>query len=347
MAIEVLSNLSSALSQVFEAQLARQWNRMAVTAQLIEAERGRGKNVAWDVEFSGNSAGSVAEGSDVATSEFATDVVLPATLSWATYRSSFLISELEVDAAAGSQGSADALLDIFGEKMLGANAKLISTINADIFAGTGTDGSGNPNIVGLWGGALDPTGTYAGIVRGTYTEFAGNQLANSSVARALTQDLLYQMEANIFTACGESPSVIVTSPGVVRKYAGLFESQRVVMTDGAMPSEFAAGTSNMSWRGMPVIRDRNAPSGKLLMLNKNYLKMKYLPHFMVDEGTPKKMETLTGSNGMGVSNATRIPARLVILAKTGDSYKASLKTVLQLAVTHPNTCGELIDLSEV
>src|ERR1019366_8175 len=133
MAVDILSNISSALSQLFEAQLARQWNRMAVTAQLIEAERGRGKNVAWDVEFSGASAGSVAEGSDVATSEFATDVVLPATLSWATYRSSFQISELEVDAAAGSQGSADALLDIFGERVLGANSKLISTINADIF----------------------------------------------------------------------------------------------------------------------------------------------------------------------------------------------------------------------
>jgi hypothetical protein len=347
MAVDILSNISSALSQLFEAQLARQWNRMAVTAQLIEAERGRGKNVAWDVEFSGASAGSVAEGSDVATSEFATDVVLPATLSWATYRSSFQISELEVDAAAGSQGSADALLDIFGERVLGANSKLISTINADIFAGTGTDGSGNSNLVGLWGGALDPTGTYAGIVRGTYTEFAGNQLANSSVARALTQDLLYQLEANIFTACGESPGVIVTSPGVVRKYAGLFESIRTVMTDGSAPSEFAGGTSNMSWRGMPVIRDRNAPTGKLLMLNKNYLKMKYLPHVMLDEGSPKKMETLVGSSGMSVKNESRIPARLVILSKTGDSYKASLKTVLQLACARPASCGQLIDLSEV
>lgn len=347
MATETLSSISAALSQLFAPDIARQWNRMAVTAALIEARKGRGKNVAWDVEFSGTSAQSVAEGSDVAEGEFVTDVNVPAVLSWGTYRSSFKVSETEIDAAISSQGSADALLDIFGERVMNASAKLASVINTDLFTGTGTDGSGNPNIVGLFGGSTDATGVYAGINRASFSEWSGNVLANGGIARPLTQDLLYQLEQNIFTSCGEPPNCIVTSAGVFRKYAGLFESVRRIVTDGRGPTEYDTATSDLFWKGIPVIRDRNAPAGKLIMLNTNYLYTHYLPRFQPGDAVMQKMEMVEGSSGQKVKNMTQIPARIALLAKTGDAVKASVKTTLQMVMARPNSSGQLLDVSEV
>ena len=68
-------------------------NRLAVAAALIQAERGAGKNAAWDVEFSGATADAVDEGSDVQEAEFTTDPPQAAVLHWAHYRQSFKISE--------------------------------------------------------------------------------------------------------------------------------------------------------------------------------------------------------------------------------------------------------------
>src|SRR6266446_10553582 len=123
MAAENLTSISSALSQIFAPQLARQWNRSAVTAALITAQAdglsaGKGKNVAWDVAFSGNTAATVAEGSDVADGELASDTNTAAVLNWAHYRSSFKVSETELDAAASSVGVANALMDLFGERIM-------------------------------------------------------------------------------------------------------------------------------------------------------------------------------------------------------------------------------------
>src|ERR1700736_2016706 len=107
MALETLAAVNAALSQTFEADLIRQYNRLAVAAALILAERGRGRNCAWDVEFSGATADAGAEGS--------------------------------------SLGTPDVLMDMFGERVLNAHHKLISTINVDIFNGVGVNSNGIPN----------------------------------------------------------------------------------------------------------------------------------------------------------------------------------------------------------
>jgi hypothetical protein len=45
--------------------------------------------------------------------------------------------------------------------------------------------------------------------------------------------------------------------------------------------------------------------------------------------------------------ATDIPARIVLLAKTGDNVKASVKTTIQMAVKRPNSSGYIADILEV
>lgn len=357
MAIETLASVSNALSQTFAPNIARQFNRQAILLSMLEARVGRGdaKNVAWDTEFSGATAGSVAEGSDVQTTEYTTDTPVPAILPWGTYRSSFQITENEIDAAAMSMGSPTALMDMFGERVMNAVTKLASVMNADAFSGTGVDGNGNPNIQGLFGGSTDATGVYAGINRSTYTEWAGNVLANSGIARPLTFDLLYQLEQQIFIACGERPTHIVTTAGVFRKYAGLFEAIRRIPGDAGLrydtgPALAQNGEGSLFFDGIPVIRDRNAPTGKLAMINANYLDVKFLPHVNPGDafGYAQAMAfgTTGGDTGQTQKTPTPVPVRIVLLAKTGDSVKASVKAVVQLAFKRPNAFGYIADISE-
>lgn len=351
MASESLNSISNALAQVFAPKLERQWNRSAVTAQLVAAAAGTvagaGKNVAWDVAFSGATAGTVAEGADVSDSEYASDVNVPAVMQWATYRSNFKVTETELDAAATSMGSASALIDLFGERILSGGEKMARVINVDMISGTGVDGSGNPAIVGFLGGALETTGTYAGLARGTFSEWAGNVDSNGGVLRPLSLDLLYKMDQNIFTASMEEATHLLVSPGIYRKYAGLFESNVRLLRNDGESKPMGSGASELFWRGLPVIRDPNIPAGTVLFFNARHVSAKYLPRLQSpQDAVVQRMTELVGGNGDSVKNVTGVPARLAILAKTGDSVKVSMKTVLQMCVKRPNALGYISDLSE-
>lgn len=260
MAVDTLALVSNALSQTFEKELARQFNRATVLASIVPAKAGGGKNAAWDTAFSGATAATVAEGADVSGGEYASDVNVPAVLDWAHYRSSFSVTETEIDAAASSVGIPTALEDIFGERINGSMTKLAALVNSDMFSGTGTDGSGNKTIVGLYGGSCDATGIYATINRATYSEWAGNVLANGSVARPLTTDLLATAEASIFTRSGKDFDFIIASPGVCRKYEALFQSLQRVSIDGVRGQTFGQGaqsrleSTGMFYKGRPILR---------------------------------------------------------------------------------------------
>lgn len=348
MAAETLSSVSSALSQLFDAELARQFNRLTVTAANVPVVAGRGKNAAWDVTFTGATAATVAEGSDVQSSEYAQDVNVPATLSWAHYRSSFKVSETELDAAATSAGSATALLDLFGERMSGSATKLAQQINQDMISATGTDGSGNSTIVGLLQGPLETTGTYATILRSSYSEWGGNTRKNGGTARPLSFDLLYQLEQDIYTASGEVPDLIICTPAIYRKYAGLFEQVRRLATDGRGPLSYDAGAAELFWKGIPVLRDRDLTAGTCMMLNRRNLELKYLPRLRTpQDAVMQEMMPLAGSNGQGMTTPLSLGGRVAILAKTGDSVAVSMKTTVQLTVKRPNSMGYIADISEV
>lgn len=351
MATDKLTNVANALSQLFAKKLARQYNRMAVLGQVIPTERdgqGNAKNIAWDVEMGGSVAGSYAEGADVDAGEISADTLVPATLSWGHYRGAFQCTETEFDAAARSAGSADAVRQLFTERVLSANTALAQALNTDLWAGTGVDLSSNPNIVGVHGGALETTGLYANVNRSSYPLWRGNVLANGSIARPLTIDLMEQMDQNIYTASGERANVIVVSPGVFRKYKGLFESIRRVEGSGPVP-RYDTSVSTLFFQGdIPILRDKDAPAGTMTFLNTNRISKAFLP--ISTQSTEDVFKVLEeegkGSNGDGEENPLDLPFRIVPLAKNGDSLKFMVKCVLQLKVTRPNSMGYIKDISE-
>jgi hypothetical protein len=348
--------------------MVRQWNRICPFLGILSASAGisqaSGKNVAFDVEFTGATAGTVAEGSDVASTEYNSDVNVPAIFSYATYRSSFQISEQEVDMAATAVGTASALMDVFGDRILGCSAQLARSIETDCMTGTGVDSAGNPTIVGIFGGALSSSGVYGGLNPATYSEWGSNLLANGGTLRTLTPDLLAQLDGLIYTASAQSWDFSFGSVGVARRYESMFttgafqgtQQSLVRMNDNQTSPAYGIGVPNdaqMQWanlfyKGKPVYRSPVSPANKLAMLNSQFIKIKYLPHRRTQaEIELFSMLGLQGSSGGGAPiQATSIPVRLVELAKAGDSHKISMRATLQMAVTRRNACGIIQDIQE-
>ena len=359
MSIDISPNITPALSQTFAKRLIKAWNRQALTTSMIpvvsDGGAGDAKQVAWDVEFSGATAASFAEGSDVAPSEYNQDPVVPATVSWGQYRAPFKISNLEINMASRSIANAAQLGNTVGLRLESSISKMLSVINKDFFVGTGTDSSGNPTLVGLQS-ALASTGSYAGISKSTYPEWSGLVLANGGVLRPLTFDLLANLEQLIFIASGQEPDAIITTAGVARKYEGLFETTRQLpnMGGSSVPG-YQGSTSggvtgprtNLYWRGKPVIRDRDCPANQLYMAKWSELEMKYLPFSPISpDGVPVYTTPMPSSDGTNFV-PTNIQATVYPLARTGSFIAFNAEIYIQTKIARVNAHGVLSDISEV
>jgi hypothetical protein len=369
MAAETLANIFNALSQIMDGDLTRQWNRATYLLKWIAAaggiKAGSGKNAAFDVEFTGATGGTVAEGSDVAATEYNSDVNEPAIFPWATYRTSFQISEQEVDAARTSIGTPDKLRDLFGSRIISANAFLAKSVEQDLLTGTGVDTNGNPTLIGIFGGALSASGIYGGLNPATYTEWASTLLANGGTLRSLTINLMNQADNAIFIAASLPWNLIVTSAGVAAKYeqfftAGTGNTGGVPMTrmnDNVQDPGYGMGAAlndigqmdNLLWKGKRVQRNPLSPTGKVAFLNTEYIRMQYLPHMP----TRNEIEFfdsigLTGSSGDEPSTRMTVPlpVRFVELAKTGDSHKISARVTIAAALLRRNAMAVVQDISE-
>ncbi|HEY2517077.1 MAG TPA: phage major capsid protein [Polyangiaceae bacterium] len=346
MAGETSAAINSALSTTFSRRLRRQWNRAARTAKLIRMVpargQGFGKQIGWDVAFSGAAANNFQEGSAIGATETAQDINVPAVLGFGMYRSAFQLSNLEVKQAKASIANAVELGRIVVERLDGSLTKIASAINADIFSGTGSglDYQSNPapNIVGLTT-ALAASGAYAGISKATFSEWAGNVLGNGGVPRPLTQDLLYNADQLIFNASGkETQRVIVADSGSYRKYAGLFETiKRVVVGPNGEVPRFEGGARELSWNGMPVLRDRNAETGTLKMLTLDDLELNPLVD-VVDEDLDGlvKQAALPSSNG---EETDELPIMVDVypLGRVGSSIEMVAEVYIQLKVERINS----------
>jgi hypothetical protein len=368
MAAENSAYIWNALSQIIQPSLHRQWNRTAFLLALLNSTpqgitEGSGKNTQFDVEFTGATAQTVAEGADVPSTEYASDVDVPITFPWCTYRSSFQLSEQELDMARGSIGTPDEIRNLLEPRIIGAATSIASQMENDLLVGTGVDANGNPAFVGIFGGAITASGLYGGVNAATYTEWTGNVLANGGTARTLTPDLLENADAQVFLGASEPWDVIMTSAGVTRKYASMFTNSgatglgfpviRLDPTSGKYDMGAATGMDgqqeNITYKGKRVIRNRLNPTGKLAMLNTRHLALKHLPH------RPSEREKewyekvgLKGQSGtFGPVQATNLPARITVLGKTGDNIKLSLRVTAAFCCVRRNAQAVVQDLSEV
>lgn len=349
MATQALSDFSGALAVVLGPDVIRQMNRKATTLGLLNKAAGAGPTCAWDVSFSGATAGTYTEGADVSAADLQVDTKNQASLSWGYYRSAFGISTLAKAVAASSSTSPEDIADMVRFDAMGSASKLASVINTAIFSG-----SGSGSVIGL-DSALAASGTYAGLSKATYSEWGGNVLANGGSARALTKSLLDELEQTIYDACGEAPDIIVTTSAIARKYESLFDSmtRQVIVAPGELSAARTGGNPGPTWRpeegetgltykGRQVYRDKDCTAGHLYMLNSDYARVRFVP-------MPLDPEFANAVRSMGLTDLmdpVNLAAHFSALGKLGSSDRFLLELFPQLEIKAVNAHGFIDDISE-
>src|SRR5579859_4077644 len=146
------------LAQQYRGDVVRQINRRSTALRLLDLKAGAGKNIAWAPEGDGQVAENYSEGADAAN--FGSDVQASATLPWGLFRANFHLSQLAMDGAASS-GTPEGNLALFARNLVNATAKLSSTLNSQVYSGSGS----GTNWTGLGIAIGTATGFYAGIDR--------------------------------------------------------------------------------------------------------------------------------------------------------------------------------------
>jgi len=348
------TDLLNPLEQRVRKEITVQYNRATPLLNILNKEAGAGKNVAFDVTFGSQVGTAYVEGADVGAPT--KDVEVLATLPWCEYGDHFEITGLAEDAAAGSDTELD---NLYVKKTMQSMSRVAIKMEADIASGAGTSG---PNIFHGFTNATGPlglTGTYAGIARGTYAQWASNSLLNGGVPRALTLALMHDIMEDIFTSGNGAIggiSAIVAGPGIWKKYGLLASADRrqtldaVRMREGVIRGQaikFDAGWEALDFGGIPMFRSNNL-TNDMLFINENHAFMKYLPAAAARKARGEILATLpiagTRDEQAGINGASGLTASLIELSRNGNKSRFQVVGSYALCVDKPNAHGRIGDL---
>jgi hypothetical protein len=345
MAVLAYTNITDVLVKMFEDRIAMCINRATVLPQLLPVSNGTGQNIQWVVRTGTATPSGAVIGDGTNVSVFNSDTKSAAVLQYGIYHDAFGLTGLAL-AAAAAAGNPMELAALFGEELEESVTRLASAIAVDLY--TGATSGGIVGLVAANGGIL-ATGTYAGIVRGSVAQWAGNSLLNGGVARPLTFDLMREMRRTIYVASGLKPDLIVCSPVQHEKYGALFENERRYVQEVQLRGQtikLDGGYMALEFDGIPVIEDIHCPDDKMLFLNTSQCHLKQLP------SAPDAINRAMGSAALhgtveeqyGVGSA-RFTTRIQPLAINGDKFQFSQYVYCQLQVKRPQTCGYIGDLA--
>jgi hypothetical protein len=333
MADATLAAFTAAYAQNYRGDLVRTFNARSTLLKALRLVPGEGKNCAFGMETTGAIGENFAEGADVSST--GSNAMVPATLNWGLYRSSWLITDLAV-AASASTRTPLGIQQLNARQMVNSANKLAKTINALLFSGTdSTDG-----IVGL-DVALHESNTYAGLDRsqGAYANFRSHVYDLASAAP--TFKYLREKQGAIYDSCGEMPDLAICPTAVWQKIASLFDEQRrynqpimeMQTARGVVKLDASAGALELD--GCVYIKDADATAASVYFLNTNHVHIEYLPLLDPGLGAPS-MQGAALSDGYGA-----IPLGMGIypLARAGAAQKYTMEVQMQLVVTKPLACG--------
>ena len=336
--------LTDALATKYEDQIAWQINRAVVLAQLLPVTPGQGKNIQWDLR-TGTAVPTtavIADGADVST--WNSDTKVPAVLQYGTYHDAFTISGKALDLARASGNPAE-LANLIEEELSESITRLAVAIAYDLYVGTGATNHINGLVTATsTAGALAATGTYATIARSGYAQWAGNVLSNGAVERALTLELMRDMDRTIYTASGKNADLIVCGPLAHEAYGNLLGQPRRYVQDVTVRGikiTLDGGFKSLEFDGVPVIRDSLCPAGYMLFLNTEQVHLKQPPMMPGNRGMVALAGTPESQFGAG---SMKLTAKVKALAETGDHVKIALFAYPQIQVKRPNACGMISDL---
>lgn len=322
------------LAQNYAGDIVRQINRRSVLFSTLRSVPGEGKNVAWAAEKSGALAESFAEGADA--TDFGSDGQDQALLLWGQYRANFHVSGLSQASSATSR-TPTGNIQLWLRNMKNGVMALADLINKDLYSGNAAN-----KMVGLGQAIGSVTNTYAGIDRTVVgNEYWRPYVVDPGVATAITYDQIRLDLAEIYKQSGSRPDLALVSPSVMRKIGALFDPQKqylitTVESFARGQVQLEGGTGALKFDTCYFVEDKDATESTIHYINSEYVEIEYLPISepvlgMNDETMDMQMEDGVVELPLGL--------RMEMLAKTGDSDKAQMKTYAQLAVRRPNSCG--------
>lgn len=339
-----LSAITDVLVKRFDDDITWQINHSTPLFQFLPVKGNTGQNIQWPVRFGTDTGAVYTEGSAVST--FHSHTKKAAILSYASYYEAFSLNAPAVNSAWNS-GNPAALVDLFAEELGEASARLSKVLGQDVYDGDGV----TTEIAGLvGGGAITDSGTYAGLARGTFSQWAGTVLTDGS-NRPLSFELMRDMRRAIYIASGLKPDLIVCNPAQHEKYGLLFGDKRRYVQEVKMRGQTIAldgGYMALEFDGIPVIEDINAPANKMLFLNTSQMFMRFQSQAnpVASRANASEVDIMgTPEEQFGPARAM-LKAKLQPLAITGDFYPFGLFVYPQLQVKRPQSCGYLDALEE-
>ena len=319
------------LATQYRDQLVQQTNRRSAILRVLPIVEGEGKTCAWTVEADGALGENYTDGADAAN--FGSDAQYGASLSWGLYRSNFRVTGL-AQAAAGSSMSPAGNRRLWGRNLVSASAKLASTINGAIHTGAGT----GTTYAGLGVAIGDDTNTYAGLARGTYAWWKPYVVDPGSLTSP-TFKMIRDDIQTIYDNSGETPDIAVCPGAVFNKIGSLFDPNRRYANE--VTTARGTITLDMGFEGIMMdstmfIKDKDAAANTISYINTNHTRVEYLPPAS-PEVRKLLAELVQANDGYGA-----LPLGFIyeMLAKSGDSDKAMVKTYSQLCCDKPNSCGQ-------
>jgi hypothetical protein len=337
--------IANTLATICEYQITNQINRSSVGLQLLRVGPGQGKNVQWSARFGTDVSGARADGADLVAGDFKNDAKVPANLDYGTYDAPFSMTGKAIAAAMNASNPAE-LENLFADELGDAVERLAKGLNQALYTGAG----GAEEIVGLYSasGPLDTTGTYAGISRATYGQWASNELANGAVDRALSFDLMRDASTAVYDASGENVDLIITGSALWAKYGKLFDSARRYTQEVTIRGQkitLQGGHKALEFDGVPVVRDVDHPAGKMSFLSTRHCKMNQMPDAISMVNQSMGMVGVQGTPEADFGQqSTGLIARINPLGRNGDSYRFQLILYPQFQLKKPNSCAALVDL---
>lgn len=344
MASVELSDFQSALGTVFEDELTAQMNRACVVLSLLDIKPAKGKNVSWSVRTGTDSGQVFQDGADVST--YNADTIVPASMDFAIYGDAFQISN-KARAAAMAAGNPGQMRDMLREQLMESAERTATKIVTDFYAGNGFSASGALHGLFASNGALSDTGTYAGIDRSSYPQWAANVLSNSGVSRPLTLDLMRQMRRTIYTASGLKPDLIICDPEQHENYAKLMSDQRRYVDYVRVRGQkivLDAGHHVLEFDGIPVIEDAQFTAGKMAFINTNFLYFETLPPPRGDLEDAGSLDIVAHPEEQFGVTTTGFMARVNRLANAGDYIRQQPVVYAALVNRRCNASGVIEDL---
>jgi len=187
----------------------------------------------------------------------------------------------------------------------------------------GTGAAANIEMTGLQS-IVATSGSLFNVDPATYTNWVSTVDSNSGTNRAISETLVAKNLHLVEIASGESPDLLVSSPGVHRAYANLLTALKRFSNTVDIAGGYTALDVSAGGGSKPLVWERDTPDNQMYLLNTGHLTEFQMSdwEFMEEDGS------------------------VLFRVSNSDAYEATLFKYAELATDQRNTHGLIKDITE-